>query len=447
MLKKLKHLIPPLLIIIINTTSPTYASQKLQMGNFSISFNGGNFDEGNLKGRLIGVKLYFGQSQIGSAKSVSIDHNFSVEAKKLKNDFHSLANKDGKFTLSFKDLTLKLTDKLFKLNEYTVNVADANFNFSKNRDKIYIHNITLKDAKIEFLDVGFSFLLKKFLVNDMTLSLDAFFDYNQQHTAFMSVDIGKFQINGFRITKGKRHTKNVGVLSIENITVSNCYSYSLLIGVAPDHVCSRNVQNAVVSNAAVKNISPELFQAISENGLKAIKFNSFSKTSYETVRDGYLITSSGTLKIDNFGSTEGKSSMTFNKSLWSDAAALEKKSALNKTKNGNVLEQMMLLLDQTFLHDFRFTIKDDGFLDIVHSYIKNKIPAFRLMSRQQLSLEVNKRIREALKGRPYVADQINPFVNRFINGAGLSQLAMCQFMNELKLFQILMVLFKHSMSL
>jgi hypothetical protein len=79
---------------------------------------------------------------------------------------------------------------------------------------------------------------------------------------------------------------------------------------------------------------------------------------------------------------------------------------------------MALNLDRTFLHDYKLTITDDGFVRIAESFIKNQYPAFRRMNRQQLALEVNKGISGGLEGQPNIANLISPFVKDFINGAG-----------------------------
>ena len=80
MLSKFRCLIITALVILISSYSPTYASQKIQIGDFSISFTGGNFDKTKSKGNLTGVSLWSRQTKIGSASSLSIHHSFSEKS-------------------------------------------------------------------------------------------------------------------------------------------------------------------------------------------------------------------------------------------------------------------------------------------------------------------------------------------------------------------------------
>ena len=235
----------------------------------------------------------------------------------------------------------------------------------------------------------------------------------------MGADIGKSQLDNFKVTMGKRYKPKAEVLSVENWTMSNCFGYSFLIDVVPDFVCSVSLSNASLNNGAIKQLYPELSQALSENGIKAVKLNFSGETSYKNVKEGYMIKVRSKSKVDGFGSIEGQSSTTMNKTVWADIAANEKN--WTSTEADDIRKKQWQCAQASiklFSMSYKLTIIDDGFVKLAESFIKNQYPAFRRMSRQQLALEVNKGISGGLEGQANIANLINPFVKDFINGAG-----------------------------
>ena len=99
-------------------------------------------------------------------------------------------------------------------------------------------------------------------------------------------------------------------------------------------------------------------------------------------------------------------------------AALEKRLPSGEDNQTIYLNKLLPYLDITFLHGYNVTIEDDGLLNIAHSFIKNKFPAFNQMSRYQLSVEAEKMITEALQAQPGASELVNPSISRFINGIG-----------------------------
>jgi hypothetical protein len=412
MFSKLRCLIITALVILISSYSPTYASQKIQYGDFSISFTGGNFDEAKLKGNITGVSIWSRQTKIGSASSVSIHHSFSEKSFSEKSI-------EGQLTLSFEGLNLKFKEETAELNEFDINIAEAYINASLDSNRFHVQNITLRGAKVDWLNKGFGVSLEKYSASDVVFGLGRLSILASETAKFLGADIGKSQLNNFKVTMGKRYQPKAEVISVENLTISNCFGYSLLIDVVPDFVCSFSLSNASLSNGAIKQLYPELSQALSENGIKAVKLNSSGDTSYKNVNEGYMIESRAKSKVDDFGSIEAQSSTTTNKTVWADMAANEKNWTSNEADDIRTkLMAMALPLDRYFLHDYKLTMIDDGFVRIAESFIKNQYPALRRMNRQQLALEANKGIREGLKGQANIANLINPFVIDFINGAG-----------------------------
>lgn len=409
---KIRCLIITALFILISSYSPTYASQKIQIGDFSISFTGGNFDNSKSKGNLTGVSLWSRQTKIGSASSVSINHSFSEK---------SLSGKsiEGQLTLSFEKLNLKLKDESAELNEFDINIAEAYIDASVDSNRLHVQNITLQGAKVDWLNKGFEVSLEKYSASDVVVGLGRLNPLTSEVAKYLGADIGKSQLDNFKVMMGKKYKAKAEVLSLENWTVSNCFGHSLLIDVVPDFVCSFSFSNASLNNGSIKQLYPELSQVLSENGIKAVTLNSSGETSYNNVKEGYKIKSRIKSKVDDFGSVEAQSSTTTNKTFWADLAANEKNwASIDASDIRTMTMAMALNLDRTFLHDYKLTITDDGFVRIAESFIKNQYPAFRRMNRQQLALEVNKGISGGLEGQPNIANLISPFVKDFINGAG-----------------------------
>ena len=412
MFSKFKRLIITTLVILISSYSPTYASQKIQIGDFSISFTGGYFDKAKSKGNLTGVSLWSRQTKIGSASSLSIHHSFSEKSFSEKSI-------EGQLTLSFEQLNLKFKDESAELNEFDINIAEAYIDASVDSNRLHVQNITLQGAKVDWLNKGFGVSLEKYSASDVVVGLGRLNPLTSETAKYLGADIGKSQLDNFKVMMGKRYKPKAEVLSIENWTVSNCFGYSLLIDVVPDFVCSFSLSNASLKNGAIKPLYPKLSQALSENGIRTVKLNSSGETSYKNVKEGYMIESRIRSKVDDFGSIEAQSSTTTNKTVWADMAANEKNWTSNEADDIRTkLMAMALSLDRTFLHDYKLTIIDDGFVRIAESFIKNQYPAFRRMKRQQLALEVNKGISGGLEGQENIANLINPFVKDFINGAG-----------------------------
>ena len=412
MIRKLKCLIMTLLVIIISSHSPTYASQKIQIGDFSISFTDGYFDKAKLKGNLTGVSLWSRQTKIGSASSLSIHHSFSEKSFSEK-------SVEGQLTLSFEKLNLKFKDESAELNEFDINIAEAYIDASVNSNRLHVQNITLQGAKVDWLNKGFEVSLEKYSASDVVVGLGRLNPLTSDIAKYLGADIGNGQLDNFKVMMGKKYKPKAEVLSIESWTVSNCFGHSLLIDVVPDFVCSFSLSNASLNNGSIKQLYPELSQVLSENGIQAVKLNSSGETSYNNVKEGYMIKSRIKSKVDDFGSVEAQSSTTANKTVWADLAANEKNWTLIDASDIRAMAMAMALsLDRTFLHDYKLTITDDGFVKIVESFIKNQYPALRRMNRQQLSLEVNKGISGGLEGQPNISKLINPFVKDFINGAG-----------------------------
>lgn len=415
MFSGIKSLIVTLLAIMISSHSPSYASQKIQLGNFSISFTGGNFDTTKSKGNLTGVSLWSRQTKIGSASSLSIHHSFSEKSFSEKSI-------EGQLTLSFENLNLKFKDESAELNEFGINIAEAYIDATVDSKRLHVQNITLQGVKIGWLNKGFGALIERFAASDLVIGLGKSNPFTSDLVRYLGSDIGSSQLDNFKITMGKRLKPQVEIFSIENMTTRNCFGYSFLVGTVPDHRCSRSTSNVIIEHSAIEQILPELSQALSQNGMKFVKLNSFNETSYRNVTGGYDVKSSGTLKVDGFGSFETESSITMNKNLWTDLATVENElgtlESVIKSNDPKIQSLIQRALDKNFLHNFKFTIHDNGLLDIMHSFIKNKVPAFRQMNRYQLSAEANKIISKELQGQPSVADMVNPSINRFINGAG-----------------------------
>ena len=412
MFENLKYLIMTLMIVLISIHSPTYASQKIQIGDFSISFTGGHFDKAKSKGNLTGISLWSRQTKIGSASSLSIHHSFSEKSL-------SERSIEGQLTLSFEKLNLKFKDESAKLDEFDINITEAYINVSLDSNKVHIQNIALQDAKVDWLNKGFGVSLEKFSASDVVFGLGRLNPLTSMTAQHLGPDIGKSQLDNFKLIMNKRYKPKAEVLSVENLTVSNCFGYSLLIDVVPDFVCSSSLSNASLNNSAIEQLYPELSRALSENGIEAVKLNSSVETSYKNVKEGYMIKELSKSKVDGFGSIEGRFSSTMNKTAWTDTATNEKNWTSNEANDLRTkLIAMMLSFDRTFLHGYKLTIIDDGFVRIAESLIKNQYPTFRRMSRQQLALEINKGISGWLEGQANMANLINPFVKDFINGAG-----------------------------
>ncbi|MDC0649315.1 hypothetical protein OAQ37_02270 [Alphaproteobacteria bacterium] len=413
MFSKLKCLIVTTLTILISSYSPIYASQKkIQIGDFSISFTGGNFDAAKLKGNITGVSIWSRRTKIGSASSASIHHSFSDKAFSEKFI-------EGQLTLSFEGLNLKFKDGPTELNEFDINIAEAYINASVDSNRLHVKNITLQGTKVDWLNKGFGVSLEKYSASDVVVGLGRLSPLTSETAKYLGADIGKNQLDNLKVTISKRHQPKAEVLSVENWTMSNCFGYSFLIDVVPDHFCSTSVSNASLSNGAITQLYPELSQALSENGIKVAKLNFTAEQSYKNVEEGYMIKVRTKSKVDGLVSIEGQSSTTMNETFWADMAANEKKWT---SSSGEDIRKkamaIMLGFDKTFIHSWKFTINDDGFINVAESFIKNQFPAFRRMSRKQLALEIKKGISGVLEEQANIANLINPFVERFMNGTG-----------------------------
>ena len=178
------------------------------------------------------------------------------------------------------------------------------------------------------------------------------------------------------------------------------------------------MNNVVINKIAIKQLFPELAEALSQNGVGDLKLDWTSETSIENFGNNYDIKHINTTKVDNFGTFELKSNLSTNQKLFLEMAALEKRLPSGEDNQTIYLDKLLPYLDMTFLHEYNLTIEDDGLLNIAHSFIKNKFPAFSQMSRYQLSVEAEKMITEALQGQPGASDLVNPSISRFINDAG-----------------------------
>ena len=246
MLSKLRCLIITALVILISSYSPTYASQKIQIGDFSITFTGGNFDKTKSKGNLTGVSLWSRQAKIGSASSMSINHNFSEKSI------------EGQLTLSFEKLNLKFKDESAELNEFDINIAEAYIDASVDSNRLHVQNITLQGVKIDWLNKGFGALIEKFAASDLVIGLGKSNPFTSDLAQYLGPDIGNSQMDNFKITMGKRYKPQVEILSIEKMTTRNCFGYSFLVGTVPDHSCSRSTSDVIIEHRAIEQILPEL---------------------------------------------------------------------------------------------------------------------------------------------------------------------------------------------
>ena len=452
-----------LLVIIISNNSPTYALQTIQAGEYSISYKGGDFDKSIMKGNLTGVTVYQHQTKVASAKSVYFDHNFKnanfdvgngIAEAKIKLSFEKLAwliqegvninvekgsikfsinynNRrmtGGQFSMSSKnlnfqaDLPIQSDDQAPKLNKIKGNIGSANIKASIYSDRAHLHEMDLSDIDLDWVTGGFGASLKKFSGSDIVGGYETPKKISQQIAQMFGVsltaDVGEWQIENFKVTFGKGFQNKINVVSIPNWTIEDCLGYSLLINEVPSHVCSTSINNIAVNKRAFEQIFPEFAKALSQNGIYDIKLNLESETSIENVQNRYDINHISSIKVDNFGTLESKSSVSTNQKLFSEMVALEKRLPTVEDSQTTYPNELLNLLDMTFLHEWNVTIKDDGLLDIAHSFIKNKFPAFNQMSRYQLSVEAEKMIIEALQGQPGVSDMVNPSISRFINGAG-----------------------------
>ena len=467
MFGKIKHLIFVLLVIIAGSNSPAYALQTIQAGEYSISFKGGDFDKSIMKGNLTGVTFYQHQKKVASAKSVYFDHNLKnanfdvgdgITEAKIKLSFEKLAwlieegvkiNVDkgilkfsinynnrritgGQFSMSSKnlnfqgDLPIQSNDQAPKQNKIKGNVGIVNINASIYPDRLHLQDMQLNDLKLDWMTGGFGASLKNFSLNDFVVGLEKF-EYNptKNSRSILSLfgvpidsDINEWQIENFKVTFGKGFQNKIDIVSIPNWATNNCLGYSLLIREVPSHVCSSNINNLVVNKKAIEQIFPEFAEALSQNGVNDIRLDVVALTSIKNAENHYDINHISSTKVDDFGTLEFKSNVSTNQKLFLEMVSLEKSLPSMEDSQTIYAKELLNLLDMTFLHEWNVTIKDDGLLDIAHSFIKNKSPAFSQMSRYQLSVEGEKMITEALKGQPGLSDMLNPSISRFINGAG-----------------------------
>ena len=462
MFERVVRLIFALLVIIISSHSSTYASQTIQAGEYSISYKGGDFDKSIMKGNLTGVTFYQHQKKVASAKSVYFDHNLKnanfdvgdgiVEAK-IKLSFEKLVwlieegvniNVDkgsvkfsinynnrritgGQFSMSSTnlnfqaDLPIQSDDQAPKLNKIKGNIGSANIRALINHDRAHIHDFEVSDINLDWLTGGFGASLKKFSGSDVVFGYKTPENSQQIARLFgvaLGIDIGETQSEDFKMTFGKGFQNKIGVVSSSNATVNNCWGYSVLIKEVPSHVCYSNMNNVVINKIAIKQLFPEFAEALSQNGVGDIKLDWTAETSIENFGNSYDIKSINATKVDKFGTFEWKSNLSTNQKLFLEMAALEKRLPSGEDNQTIYLNKLLPYLDITFLHGYNVTIEDDGLLNIAHSFIKNKFPAFSQMSRYQLSVEAEKMITEALQGQPGASDLVNPSISRFINGAG-----------------------------
>ena len=467
MFGKIKHLIFVLLVIIAGSNSPAYALQTIQAGEYSISFKGGDFDKSIMKGNLTGVTFYQHQKKVASAKSVYFDHNLKnanfdvgdgITEAKIKLSFEKLAwlieegvkiNVDkgilkfsinynnrritgGQFSMSSKnlnfqgDLPIQSNDQAPKLNKIKGNVGIVNINASIYPDRLHLQDMQLDDLKLDWMTGGFGASLKNMSLNDVVVGLEKF-EYNplknsqsitQLFGVAVNTDINEWRMEDFKITFGKGFQNKIDVVSISNWAVNNCWGYSLLTREVPSHVCSGSFNNISINKRSIEQLFPEFAEALSQNGVNNLKLDVATETSIKNVEDSYDIQYINTAKVENFGAFKLKSNVSTNQRLFAEMVALEKRLPSGEDNQTIYLNKLLPYLDMSFLHEWNVTIKDDGLLDIAHSFIKNKSPAFSQMSRYQLSVEVEKMITEALKGQPGLSDMLNPSISRFINGAG-----------------------------
>lgn len=464
MFGRIKHLIFVVLVIIAGSNSPAYALQTIQAGEYSISYKGGDFDKSIMKGNLTGVTFYQHQKKVASAKSVYFDHNFKnanfdvgdgITEAKIKLSFEKLAwlieegvkiNVDkgslkfsiyyknrritgGQFSMSSKnlnfqaDLPIQSDDQAPKQNKIKSKIGSANIRASFNHDKAHIHDIELSDINLDWLPGGFGASLRKFSGSDVVFGYGYKTPEKSQQIArlfgvALGIDIGEAQSEDFKMTFGKGFQNKIDVFSSPSATVSNCWGYTILIQKVPSHVCYSNMNNVVINKTAIKQLIPEFAEVLSQNGVGDIMLDWMSETSIENFENSYDIKHANTTKVDNFGTFEWKSGVSINQKLFLEMVALEKSLQSAEDIETIYRNELLKLLDMTHLHEWNVTIKDDGLLDIAHSFIKNKSPAFSQMSRYQLSVEGEKMITEALKGQPGLSDMLNPSISRFINGAG-----------------------------
>ena len=451
-----------LLIIILSNNSPTYALQTIQVGEYSISYKGGDFDNSTMKGNLTGVTIHQHQTKVASAKSVYFDHNFKnanfdvgngIADAKIKLSFEKLAwliqegvninvekgsikfsinynNRlmtGGQFSMSSKnlnfqaDLPIQSDDQAPKLNKIKGNIGSANIRALMNHDRAHIHDFEVRDINLDWVTSGFGASLKKFSGSDVVFGYKTPENSQQIARLFgvaLGIDIGETQSEDFKMTFGKGFQNKIGVVSSSSATVNNCRGYSVLIKEVPSHVCYSNMNNVVINKIAIKQLFPEFAEALSQNGVGDIKLDWTSETSIENFGNSYDIKHINTTKVDNFGTFELKSNLSTNQKLFLEMAALEKRLPSGEDNQTIYLNKLLPYLDMTFLHEYNFTIEDDGLLNIAHSFIKNKFPAFSQMSRYQLSVEAEKMMTEALQGQPGASDLVNPSISRFINDAG-----------------------------
>ena len=320
------------------------------------------------------------------------------------------------------DLPIQTDDQTPKLNKIEGKIGSANIKASIYSDRAHVHDMDLSDIDLDWVTGGFGASLKKFSGNDIVGGYETPKKISQQIAQMFGVgltaDVGEWQMENFKVTFGKGFQNKINVVSIPSWTIDDCLGYSVLIKEVPSHVCSTSINNIAVNKKAFEQIFPEFAQALSQNGINDIKLNSVFETSIENVKNRYNINHISSIKIDNFGTLEFKSSVSTNQKLFSEMEALEKRLPSVEDSQTMYLNELLPYLNTTFLHEWNVTIKDDGLLDIIYSFIKNKSSAFSKMSRYQLSVEAEKMIAEAMQGQPGASDMVNPFISRFINGAG-----------------------------
>lgn len=319
------------------------------------------------------------------------------------------------------DLPIQSDNQAPKLNKIKGNIGGANIRFSMNHDRAHIQAMELSDINLDRLPGGFGASLKKFSGSDVVFGYETPGNSQQIARLFgvgLGIDVGDAQTENFKVTFGKDFQNKINVVSIPNWTIDECLGYSLLIKEVPSHVCSASISNIAVNKKAFEQIFPEFAEVLSQNGVNNIRLDVVGETSIENAKNHYDINHNSSIKVDNFGTLEFKSSLSTNQKLFLEMLALERGLPSIEDSQTIYLKELLNLLDMTFLHKWNVTIKDDGLLDIAHSFIKNKSPAFNQMSRYQLSVEAEKMITEALHGQPGLSDMLNPSISRYINGAG-----------------------------
>ncbi len=462
MFGRLMRLIFAPLVIIISTHSSTYALQTIQAGEYSFSYKGGDFDKSIMKGSLTGVTFYHHQIKVASAKSVYFDHNFKdanfdigdgdTEAQ-IKLSFENLTwlveesanvNVDkgaikfsinynnrrmigGQFSLSSAnlnfqaDLPLQSNDQAPALNKFKGNVGSVKIRASIYPDRADLNEMALNDVKLDWANGGFGASLKNLSMNDFVFGYEMPENSQKITQLFglgLGADFGEWQMENLKVTFAKGFQNKIDVISIPNWTINNCRGYSLLIKKVQSHVCSASSNNISINKKAVEQLFPEFAEALSQNGIKDIMSDIASQTSVDSIKDVYNIEHISSIAIDNIGTVEFRSSVSTNQKLFSEMVALEKRLPSVDDSQTIYLNELLNLLDMTFLHEYNVIIKDDGLLEIVHSFIKNKSPAFREMSRYQLSVEAERMITEALQEQPGASSMVNPSISRFISGSG-----------------------------